>query len=259
MHSHPTELWFGHGGAGILLSGPTVKEFNVAKQGMANRWDHRIVNMTWGDYVLAAALDEEMGLKIQSADPMMHVHHPALIPWSGAKEWCQAIITLHHMDEKLQKQMQDLETSHPGQTIRFRELYHFMGFDKLEKPQEPRRNWDNWAGDLPYAVQPLNYSMASTSVDACEQACRELDDCLQFSWSIEEKSEGPPGKHCMLSRVFRYGQELKPATTKSGTRTWTSGWMPDRIAAYVANQPLCEIWAVPWPHIPPPEPKHDPK
>ena len=122
-----------------------------------------------------------------------------------------------------------------------------QGFDELEKSPNRRENWDNWAGDLPLAVQPLNYTESCTSLDACEQACREIDSCYQFSYTLDEKANAPPGRHCMLSSVFRFGQPLGPAKTDAGSKTWTSGWMTDRIVNFVAQQETCEVWKIPWP------------
>ena len=123
MDEHPGEFYFGHGGAGIILSGLVVKEFAKIKYGLANRWDHRIEPMVFGDYVLAAALDEELDVRITKSYPFLHQHLPALVPFGG-EEWCRPIVTLHHMDGELLEQMRDLEDLYPGRSLRFRDLYY---------------------------------------------------------------------------------------------------------------------------------------
>ena len=89
---YPKELYFGHGGSGFLLSGAVVKDFAIAHRGLATRWDKRVSKMWFGDYVLAAALFEELQVRLTDAKPALTSVDASAISFDE-EVFCRPIVT----------------------------------------------------------------------------------------------------------------------------------------------------------------------
>ncbi|EGP87833.1 uncharacterized protein MYCGRDRAFT_24216, partial [Zymoseptoria tritici IPO323] len=183
MYESPYLLYFANGGSGMLLSGAAVSEF--AAEGVAQKWDRRISEMWFGDYVLAAALYEEMGLQVTDAKPTMIHDEPSLIAFHSDM-WCKPVVALHHLTSEEQDHLWKLDQARNTSALLFRDVYNIAyprGLPSVEA------QWDNLAQDSQYAVDsitdaPKNGSLTVADTDAhhkaCQRACQRNDKCLQY-------------------------------------------------------------------------------
>ena len=211
MYEHDPRIYFAHGGAGIVLSGATVRAFS-GKQGLYNRWDSRIEKMWFGDFVLADALHEELRLKISNASLAMSPDDPSAI-FFHPELFCQPLVTIHHMSSRQLDQLWQFERAKTDSVLSYRDLYLAMFPSGM--PAKEKNNWDNGADNEAYSLPvPEN----ETSVDStakpsnlvidlqnphdflkgCEKACQQNAECLSFIW-ISTGSQ----KRCHLSKAFK--------------------------------------------------------
>lgn len=250
MWEHPTPLNFAHGGSGFILSGATVKDFAVTHEGIAAKFDQRVRDWWYGDFVLADALDEELHIQVTDATPMINSDEPSLVPF-GEHVWCKPVITLHHMDARQFDDMYKFQRARNFSPLLFREVYTAAYTTNLPLRKEA---WDNLSDDGRFAlevipnnpdqlesnVEPNHLVDPHRSYEACEIACSRNERCFQFSFTkrairtsdgeIESQTE------CHLSSVFRLGREVQPNESK-GQRD--SGWKSERIANWIEGHRDC--------------------
>ncbi|KAK5122301.1 hypothetical protein LTR85_004212 [Meristemomyces frigidus] len=256
MHEHkPTILHFAYGGSGFILSGSVVKDWAINHSGLANRWDKRISEMWFGDFVLADALDEELQVTITDATPMMHPDEPALVPF-GADTWCKPVATLHHLDSRQINELYQTEMALNSSHLRFKDVYRSAYLAGLPFRLDDQ---DNLADDHKFAIdvipndmerfhgqwEPKDLVDPNQSYNACELACIQNDGCFQFSFVTTTANEADGGTQCFLSSVFRLGRrrELEKwfdkKTKISYQRNWISGWRSDRISRWIEEHERC--------------------
>lgn len=255
MYEHEPRIYFAHGGAGILLSGATVREF-AEKQDLAKRWDNRIAKMWFGDFVLADALHEELRLGVSNASLSMSPDDPSAVTFRP-EVWCQPLVTIHHMTSRQFDQLWQWEQKNSKSALLYKDLYEVMfprGTSFMRK-----RNWDNGADDKAFALRlPSNATMHAGDRKStrrsfntsphenfrnCQQACEQNPECMSFMWTnmVPRVQSGARTveKHCHLSRAFRHGNARRPETsTKEDIKRkiWMSGWSHDRIAEWVKTE-----------------------
>lgn len=144
---HEEPVWFGHGGAGYVLSGPALKEF--VSKGVAGRWNGMIHHWHAGDMAVSDALYEEIGLKLTSAAPMFNGESIREIRF-GEGYWCQPLVTLHHMQARdfhaVHRRYQSLNFSRLLLRDLYDELYRAEGLPLV------REDWDNMSDDQAFRV-----------------------------------------------------------------------------------------------------------
>ena len=108
---------------------------------------------------------------------------------------------------------------------------------------EELEDWNNLSQDIVYEKTSADEdeSWRSTSDDhqkaihdpeACQFACKENDQCLQWSY------QPSPGK-CSLGKVIRFGKRVD-----SDEFGFKSGWMLDRIDAFKSKmEPVQPNWS----------------
>ncbi|KAG9694991.1 putative plasma membrane ferric-chelate reductase, partial [Aureobasidium melanogenum] len=200
-------FYFAHGGSGFVLSRAAMYDFCVTKKGLASRWDARIPDLWFGDYVVAKALKEELDLNLTSAAPMFSGHKPMSLP-IGAGIWCRPVITQHHLRSEevqtlwmLEDQFYTNSSTSSLPHIRFSHLFRDI-LSGVKFP-ELRSEWDNLSQDNVYTVktprtkaqahnkpeertgEPTVESDPNSSPDACHAACEVVETC--FHW--DEKSQ----------------------------------------------------------------------
>jgi hypothetical protein len=260
-------FFFAHGGSGFVLSRAAMYDFCVTKKGLASRWDARIPDLWFGDYVVAKALKEELGLNLTSAAPMFSGHKPMSLP-IGTGIWCRPVITQHHLRSEEVQSLWMLEnefytnsslSSSPH--LRFAHLFR----DTLSgvKFPELRSEWDNMSQDNIYTVKaPRTKDQAqkkpnervgeatverdpNASPEACNAACEITETCFQWShlkFATVEADKQHSGGVCYLSSVFRFGSQ-RPENSwvdeKNATVTnlWVSGWKTTAIETWIENAP----------------------
>ncbi|KAJ9641798.1 hypothetical protein H2199_005011 [Coniosporium tulheliwenetii] len=240
------EFYMAHGGSGILLSGAAMRAFadKFGDEKTAERWHARAKDMWYGDFVLAAFLDEELDLQITPAWPIMSRETPRTAVY-GEETWCKPVVVLHHMRPEEVSEMWEFELSRWGSELRETPLLHkelFKDFVANEDLGARRDDWDNMSGERRFAV-PLPPSANTsatepdpvTSVEACGEACEVMDECLQYTFVAVNTTEIGT---CWLSSVVRTGEAtpVEPVPDRAETRRWQSGWMDKRIRRWVDKQ-----------------------
>lgn len=250
MHEEGDGFYFGHGGSGYILSRAAMHDYAVNHKGLASRWDYRVPNMWFGDYVQAKALKEELGLDITGAWPHLNSDKIATMPWSEGL-WCQPVVTMHHVrPDEIQalwnyerRRIEESDVIPPSLT--FEELFYAF----VQQQQFPiiRAEWDNMSNDRDYQLETPQFEDLdpNKSPAACSDACWAVQECKQWSHleftTVSSDSERPSsGGVCYLSSVFRVGQERKVESflqkqEQWNIHTWTSGWEFDRIKQWLSN------------------------
>ncbi|EON61810.1 hypothetical protein W97_01027 [Coniosporium apollinis CBS 100218] len=239
-------FYMAHGGSGILLSGAAVRGFAKAfgDERIAERWHARAKDMWYGDFVLAAFLDEELDLQITPAWPMMSRETPRTAVY-GRETWCEPVVVLHHVRPEEVSGVWDFEVSRWNDGVREAPLLHeglFKAFVASEDLGARRDDWDNMSGERRFAV-PLPPSANTsatepdpvTSVEACGEACEIQEECLQYTFvAVNTTDIGT----CWLSSVIRIGEAkpAEPVQDRAEIRSWHSGWIDRRIKRWVSEQ-----------------------
>jgi hypothetical protein len=256
MFEHPHKIFFGYGGAGFILSRSAMRRMCVDHEGFASRYDSRVQKWFYGDFMVAYALDEEIQLHVADATPGMNPDEPLVIPFNE-RNWCEQVITMHHMHANQMDQVYRLEHARNFSDLRFRDVFH--GTHPTGFPFK-REDWDNKADEKTYALEVIENDVETVKgnfepkvlVDPnasfinCELACIQNKMCFQFTFTEEwtRKDDGGTRKRtlCHLSKAFRLGKERLPARTAGlpGSKTWTSGWRSDRIARWIEAHDQCE-------------------
>ena len=90
---------FAHGGSGYIISGVLLKELIENHPNVDVEYNERALSECCGDLLLAIALAEKTGVKTMDAFPMINGETQSTLPFSR-DNWCQPILTLHHMDSQ---------------------------------------------------------------------------------------------------------------------------------------------------------------
>ena len=96
--------------------------------------------MWFGDYVLAAALFEELHVKLTNAEPALTGVSPSEIPFT-ADQWCKPSVALHHIDSQLINDLYQYERKHNNTELLYRDLYHAAFPSGMP---DTRADWNNY-------------------------------------------------------------------------------------------------------------------
>tara|TARA_R110002060_G_scaffold62506_1_gene71883 strand:+ start:855 stop:1463 length:609 start_codon:yes stop_codon:yes gene_type:complete len=115
---------FAHGGSGLLLSEKASHELVVVHRGTAARWDPQMDKISYGDSLLAQAL-QEYGIQVTNSFPMFSGETPSTL-WFHSGVWCMPIITFHHVSAAESEQLRSFEENRLNQNVSFkpRHLWH---------------------------------------------------------------------------------------------------------------------------------------
>ncbi|KAI1135815.1 glycosyltransferase family 31 protein [Hypoxylon sp. FL0543] len=254
---------FAHGGSGYILSQATMQEFVGNHSGIANHYDKRAQESCCGDYVLALALNETIGIGVEHAWPTINGEKPYTIPY-GPREWCHPIVTMHHLDPeeissfwRFEKRFYESQTF-PRPIIRFKDVYEEFVEPKL-LPE--RYDWDNLSEDVLYLDpnHPERFTQEEKAKDHtkkllkqfhipaverdayksfkhCSLLCSSLRKCFQFSYH---------NGACAYNKSFRLGRLTKKTDKKE--ERWISGWKQRQICDWADEHRDCKQLV--WPNI----------
>ena len=269
---YPSPLHFAHGGAGILLSGVVVRDFAVNQRGIAQKWDERISRMRYGDAALARALHEDLQLDLTHVRGSMTFNEPQNTAFSE-ETWCHPILTMHHcMPHHFEELDQFERTRNASSVSTYRDLYAFFFPDGMP---ESRDNWHNMARDddsIDWSITlhvksrnegayhngapvPVELESPHESFEGCRLACIKNEQCFQFVFiSSVTRSDLQTTHSCHHSRVFRLGRARSPEVDETSddkeiAKSWSSGWLSDRIARWVDEHHQCHEREILWPSI----------
>ncbi|KAI1340001.1 hypothetical protein F5Y15DRAFT_381091 [Xylariaceae sp. FL0016] len=248
---------FAHGGSGYILSQAAISRFVGEHPNVANQFDGRVKQSCCGDYMLAIAANETIGLQVKQAWPTINGEKPHTIPFRS-QEWCQPIVTMHHMNPEELSSFWNFETRFydhqtprppPNRAILFQDIYREFLTAKL---QPTREDWDNLSEDVyyidtdakndgwpVYRVKKDHLTAAEKnahkSFEDCQKMCDRVSDCFQFRYHENI---------CAYHRGFLLGNPRKREADEG--KRWRSGWNLDRINSWVQKQGECGEPL--WPH-----------
>ncbi|KAF2476704.1 uncharacterized protein BDR25DRAFT_278009 [Lindgomyces ingoldianus] len=222
----PKKTVFAHGGSGIVLSHRALNKLIThgqkyrGKYGTpgAHQFGKNLSNECCGDEVLAQVL-KECGVSLRGYWPMFNGEKPTTVRF-GPEHWCEAIVTLHHLQEGDFAKLHAWEASrqHPSTPLTFAELFRYIE----HSVQSQMDDWTNMSEDATFTTP----HSAGESFDNCLDTCLRDRKCVQYEHF---------GGTCRLSYTTRMGHERLP----EGNKRWTSGWVKDRIEAFKAAHSPC--------------------
>ena len=220
-----------NGGAGTLVSNPAMKLFSKEYQYRRDQWTRFMDDHPAGDVILARVMNVA-GLILTKSRPLFNPEAPGNDTYSptstDSTQWCSPVITYHHVGPQIVRDMWDLEqelygsydpdfsNANNGQQVpKYRDV--FLRYIYPQMLQGPRDSWDN------NCQQDLG---ERTSLEACRRSCEEQLNCLQYRYDTATKQ-------CSVHDMAQLGDEAPVSS-------WTSGWMADRIQAFIDQAPTCE-------------------
>ena len=243
-------LFFAHGGDGFVLSEPAMKEFAVDHAGITTKLADHTEKWWAGDFMLADALYDEIGLKVSDVSPMFNEYDSESLAFGSERMWCQPAITLHHMDEAKVRQIYAKEAELDYERLLLRDVYQATYTGPLSIK---RGNWDNIASEQKYLLDNTNSVVLNANQDfeSCKASCERNDECFQFTFlnttvarAMIFPSEFERLHSCYLSKVFRLGhakeeQSFENEVEYATYRSWTSGWRVEKINEWVQRHQEC--------------------
>ncbi|KAF2501257.1 hypothetical protein BU16DRAFT_546567 [Lophium mytilinum] len=208
---------FGHGGSGLILSRKALGE--LASYGRKFRDEYSVGNHQFGldmkgeccgDEVLARVF-KDIGITLKGYWPLINGEKVSTLRF-GPEQWCEPIITLHHLSDKDVGDLWDWEMKRNSTTpLLFEELYGAI----VEPSITPiAYNWTNMSEDDGVNPKPL----FDKTLDQCKDACNTDRYCFQY---VHHNTT------CQLAHHFRLGHSQSP--DRDTELTWDSGWNMARI------------------------------
>jgi hypothetical protein len=217
---------FAHGGSGFVLSRGTMNKL-VARGRMfaenknspgTHLFGKDVAKECCGDEVLARVL-KECGVPIRGYWPMFNGEKPisARFNW---EQWCEAIITLHHVQDAEFDAMKQWETTRrdPSKPLTFEELFGYIESKLVDQADD----WTNMSEDVTLKTP----DPAAMTFDTCFDACLKDRKCMQYEHF---------GDTCKLGYSIRRGHEHGP----EGDKKWVSGWALERIKEFQMTHGPC--------------------
>ncbi|KAF2484164.1 hypothetical protein BDY17DRAFT_295127 [Neohortaea acidophila] len=236
MYERDIVFHFAHGGSGFILSGATVRDFAVTHKGLAVKHDWRFRVAWFGDYVLANTFDEVLKLQVTNLLPMLQSDNPANVPFA-ADTWCKPVITLHYIDAAHFQQLFDFEKARDFAGFMYKNLYPLVF--PSGAPPTWMEMWDNGSDNDAYAIVPTSDSETKivrdrhNSFTACKTACREVEECLQFSFHSAKAKRS----ECFMSKSIRLGKKFVDMEAEGAVVH--SGWVGERVGQWVEGHAEC--------------------
>ncbi|KAF1914363.1 hypothetical protein BDU57DRAFT_519323 [Ampelomyces quisqualis] len=221
-HLYISDVEFGYGGAGFVLSNPAMHKVIEQRSDRISEYE-QFTKAHWvGDCALGKVL-EDAKVPLHRAFPHFQGDSPATLDPAVLKIdrdlWCFPAITYHHVSpaeiEELWAFEQDWYTRHDI-TLRHRDV-----FMELIRPKVASTipAWDNLSADRKHTRHDndtLENSFernAWKSFEHCRVLCDDQQDCIQFSFDVGS---------CSISTKFTLGYAKPNAKIRSG-------WMLDRV------------------------------
>lgn len=208
------DVIFAYGGAGFVISQPALKKVVEHRNQNLKFYDDFTANHWAGDCVLGKAL-ADVGVPLTWAFPTLSSEEPADTDMESGfggvekQPWCYYAASYHHLPPAEYPGFYAFEQKWyqtNGTMLRHKDVFtHYI----LPQLSAERSDWDNHAD---------TEVTTASSFMACRSACERDSTCMQFSVS---------GYTCKTSTSLKLGR--RPASTEKVK----SGWMMDRIDAYV--------------------------
>ncbi|KAL3476316.1 hypothetical protein BJX99DRAFT_228260 [Aspergillus californicus] len=234
---------FAHGGSGIVISGKLLEQFIGDKPGLANKYDDSFESNCCGDSVLANTIQKELNLKVQNMWPQINGEKPSSIAF-GPMQWCQPLITMHHLHPRERTAIFDFEQARPdlSKPLTFSELSR-LPFPPLTTTVNStstsimrllEEDWDNFSN--------IRISFAGeikSSLEVCRDACYTgLEGCFQWRYNSD-------GECDVSTQAFRLGEKKMP---DGNGKSWISGWNTEYIERWRTEHDCGDevLWVEPY-------------
>ncbi|KAH8646835.1 hypothetical protein BX600DRAFT_476978 [Xylariales sp. PMI_506] len=249
----------GIGGSGFLLSQKTMKSFADAFPSQAKKYDMEVKNICCGDVMFAKALKEMTDVAVQDFSPALGYDSPWILRF-GPEQWCQPILTLHHINSEehsaaweFEQRFYEAQKTIPHelrQPIVFRDLFNELVLPRLLL--QKREDWDNVGADVVYLnPDPAKYDkslinqrksenlselekVAHQSFEHCLRMCEGTSGCLQIKFQ---------NGVCYSSNRVSLGRPVKKTTAEKDKVV--SGWAISKIKKWALDNKECA--PVTWP------------
>lgn len=222
----PKKTVFAHGGSGFVLSSGALNKLMARGRMFAENhhfpgthlFGKDVTKQCCGDEVLANVL-KESGVSLKGYWPMFNGEKPITARF-GWEQWCEAILTLHHLQPEDFAGLERWESSrlYPSRPLTFEELFLYIEPSLKEQTDD----WSSMSEDVTYG----GGHSAGKSLESCKAACLKDSKCMQWEHF---------GDTCRFSYTIRLGHHQPP----DGDKKWTSGWMADRIKSFKTAHSPC--------------------
>ncbi|KAI1266403.1 hypothetical protein F5Y18DRAFT_383508 [Xylariaceae sp. FL1019] len=210
------DVIFAYGGAGFVISQPALQKVVEHRRQNLKYYDDFTANHWAGDCILGKAL-LDVGVPLHWSFPTVSSEEPADTDFDtgfggpAKKPWCYYAASYHHLPPAEYSSFYAFEQEwyrHNTTLMRHKDVFWNYIYPRLSTEQS---DWDNHSEDE---------QTSASSHKACRSACEADSSCMQFSVS---------GYTCRTSSSLRLGRKTSAAAEV------TSGWMMNRLDAYVAR------------------------
>jgi hypothetical protein len=230
------DVLFAHGGSGFVISQAAMRKVTEHWRTRVAEYDKYTTESWAGDMVLGKAL-KDAGVELTQLFPHLQGEPVSSFDHNGSKigraPWCYAPMTYHHMRKGEIQNLWAFERAwrRKGKGL----LSHGDVFKEYLVPKMTTEinDWDNVSIDA-----ELN---SANSLKECHATCQAKTDCLQYSYAAGA---------CSTTTKVRYGNEAHKACIEysdsagkclvwreeSPSETVQSGWMIERISAYIKER-----------------------
>ncbi|KAI5207763.1 hypothetical protein E4T39_01839 [Aureobasidium subglaciale] len=220
------DVIFGHGGSGFAVSKPAMQA--AAEKFRTNRHEYEefTANHWAGDCVFGKLL-KDTGISLTWTWPNLQGTPISSVNYTAdnfsKRLWCHRAVSYHHMVSKEIEAVWHFEHQllkrNESASLRHKDVFeHFV----LPHLRPFRDNWDNWS------EEHIDLRAGADLFEACKVECSRREECLQFS--VKEKS-------CRISSDVKLGRPFQESI-KSRSQ---SGWILDRIEAFMRNMEACGV------------------
>jgi hypothetical protein len=228
--SEEKQTWFAYGGAGFILSTAAAQRLisrprntlGIKGPCLTEEYKDDIRADCCGDSILGWALHDKAAVSLSGLYPMFNPHDLDSLPFIPSHA-CIPLISLHKTVPASFAALSALETTHRRETP-----LPLLLADLLTSDSMPARRND-WDAAFAAGFQVPDEAPAHTSLDACESACHEHNDCVQWTWH---------GAHCYFARELYLGRAKGPdGEHAEEDRRYVSGW--DQAAVELFGREKC--------------------
>ena len=248
------DIEFAHGGTGYIISNAAMRKGVGEQPDISEKYDPGLPNICCGDRQIAKVLFDQR-IKLTKAWPMLNGEKPHTLPYSKP-QWCQPVLTMHHMTALEVSQVWNFEQKRKTEGIKASTATNVRYTPSNRTPQTPmlwkdvfnyfvkdsllplREDWSNLSEDLYTPDETKDFHgqkwhelsdlqrASPESSDNCKKLCESDPDCFQWEHQNNE---------CRTSNSFKMGGSKKPV---DGKRV-TSGWRFEKIGEFRKEMDEC--------------------
>jgi len=216
-HKGSEGRWFAYGGAGIVMSNGLMKQLipgrtpgstDIPRENrLATRFENWVKEDARGDAVLAYAIQNVTGTRLEALDPTFTSDELRKIT-TQRDRWCVPLLSLHQLSPEQMEKLWKWERTRPYNLRPFT-YSSLLSYTHSFLANGPSREW--W-DNLSEAPVP-NDRPAHRNAGMCGSECHNDPNCLQWSFSQTV---------CRHSNYIRLGDAVNKEN--GGQGDFVSGW-----------------------------------